>query len=196
MTRTEETARRETAWASAARTVERGIRHAIVGVFVAGIRKRNPGAIVNAVVTLAVTYLPGLVERRYGVEFRPWQRLYAGVAMLAHAVGMLGPYDREGWWDHVTHTMSASILGGVAHAAARRRGRDPRPRVLGLVVVGGVVWELLEYAIHAVSRRLGIEPLLVPYSRYDTALDLVFNLVGALLVLAFGDRLLGNLTER
>ncbi|WP_132057671.1 hypothetical protein [Halorussus amylolyticus] len=175
-----------------ARTVERAIRAAIVAVFGVGVRQRDPGAVVNAVLTLGVTYLPGLVERRYSVKFRPWQRLYAGVAMLAHAVGMLGPYDAQGRWDNVTHTLSASLLGGVAHAAARRRGRDPRPRVLAVVVCGGVVWELLEYAIHAVSRRFGFEPILVPYSARDTVSDLLFNLVGALLVVAFGDRLLRN----
>ncbi|WP_137287376.1 hypothetical protein [Halorussus salinisoli] len=185
-----------TTWTAVARTVERGIRCGLVAVFGEGFRRRDPGAIVNAVFALAATYLPDLVERWYDVEFRPWQRVYAGIAMLAHAVGMLGPYDDTWWWDHVTHTLSATLFGGVVHAAARRRGRDPTPRVLAAIVCVGLVWELLEYAIHAVSRRLGIEPLLVHYSAKDTLLDLAFNLVGALLVLAFGDRLLGNFTRR
>ncbi|WP_134669910.1 hypothetical protein [Halorussus marinus] len=177
---------------TAARAVERAIRWAIVAVFGAGIRRRSPGAVANAVLTLAVTFVPDLLERRYAVEFRPWQRVYAGIAMLAHAVGMLGPYDDVGWWDHVTHTLSATLLGGIVHVAARRRGRDPERNVIGVVACAGVLWELLEYAIHAVSRRLGVEPLLIPYSARDTALDLVFNVVGALLVVAFGDRLLEN----
>jgi hypothetical protein len=179
----------------AARAVERAIRWAIVAVFGAGVRRRNPGAVANAVATLGVTLLPDLLERQCGVAFRPWQRVYAGVAMLAHAVGMLGPYDGVGWWDHVTHTMSATLLGGIVHVAARRRGRDPESAVIGAVAVGGVCWEVLEYAIRAVCKRLGIEPLLIPYSARDTALDLAFNLAGALLVVAFGDRLLGNFTD-
>ncbi|WP_276278940.1 hypothetical protein [Halorussus caseinilyticus] len=178
-----------------ARTAERAIRYGLVAVFGEGFRRRNPGAIVNAVVALAATFFPSAVERWYGVEFRPWQRVYAGIAMLAHAIGMLGPYDDTWWWDHVTHTLSTTILAGFVHAAADRRGRDPAPRVLAVVVFAGLLWELLEYAIHAVSRRLGIEPILVTYSRKDTLLDLVFNMVGALLVLAFGDRLLGNFTR-
>lgn len=186
----------ETIRASIARTAERGIRYAILAVFGVGVRRRDPGAVVNAAVSFATTYVPDLLERRYGFELRPWQRLYVGIAMLAHAVGMLGPYDDEGWWDHVTHTLSASLLAGLVHAAARRRGRDPRPRVLAAIGVGGVFWELLEYAIHAVCKRFGLEPLLVPYSRRDTLLDLFFNLVGALFVLAFGDRLLENITRR
>jgi hypothetical protein len=110
--------------------------------------------------------------------------------MLAHVVGMLGPYDGQGWWDHVTHTFSATLLGGVGHVVARRR--DPRKHVLDAVAVGGVVWESLEYAIHWVSRRLGVESALVPYSTRDTLLDLVCNFLGAVLVLAFGDQLLGD----
>ena len=180
---------------SIVRAFERAVRIAILAVFGAGLRQRNWGAVVNAVLGFVAASLPDLLERRYGVEFRPWQRLYAGTAMLAHAIGMLGPYDDQGWWDHVTHTLSATLLGGTVHVAATRRGRDPGPLVLAAVGVGGVVWELLEYAVHAVSDRLGVESVLVPYSARDTALDLVFNFVGAALVLAFGDRLLRNFTR-
>ncbi|WP_135824266.1 hypothetical protein [Halorussus ruber] len=185
----------ETTRAAVLRAVERVVRYGIVAVFGEGFRKRNPGAIVNAVFAFAATYVPDVLERHCDVEFRPWQRLYAAVAMLAHAVGMLGPYDDTWWWDHVTHTLSSSLLAGVVHAAADRRGKNPRPRVLAVITVAGVVWELLEYVIHAVSERIGIDPLLVSYSRRDTLLDLVFNLVGAALVLAFGDRLLRNFTH-
>jgi hypothetical protein len=175
-----------------ARAVERGIRYAIAVVFVVGLRRRNPGAVVNAVVALAATYLPGTIERRHGIEFRPWQRVYAQVAMLTHAVGMLGPYDDVWWWDHLTHTHTATLLGGVVHAAARRRGEDPAPRVLAVVVICGLLWELAEYCIHAAATRLDREPLLVSYGRTDTLYDLVFDLVGALFVLVLGDRAIGR----
>ena len=173
----------------------RASRYAILGVFVAGLRRGNPGAVVNAVVSFVATYLPRLVEWRYGVEFRPWQRLYLNAGMLAHAVGMLGPYEEVWWWDHLTHACSSTLVGGVIHVRARRRGRDPRPRVLAGVLGVGTLWELVEYAIHGVSRRLGLEPLLVPYGRRDTLHDLLFDLLGALLVLALADRLLPNLAR-
>ena len=179
----------------AGQTVERGIRAAIFAVFLTGLRRRDPGAVANAVLSLAVTYLPELVERRYGVELRPWQRVYAESAAVTHAVGMLGPYDDVWWWDHLTHAHSATLLGGLVHTVSRRRGRDPRPRVVATVALAGVVWELVEYGSHAVADRIGFEPILVHYGRRDTLLDLLFDLAGALLVLAFGDRLLGNLVE-
>lgn len=164
-------------------------------MFVAGFRRGDPGAVANALVSFAATSLPALVEWRYGVEFRPWQRLYLNAGMLAHAVGMLGPYEDVSWWDHVTHAWSATLVGGLVHVIARRGGRDPRPRVLAGVLGAGALWEVVEYAVHGVSRRIGLEPLLVPYGRRDTLLDLLFDLLGALLVLGSADRLLRNLVR-
>lgn len=176
------------------REAERGIRYAILAVFVVGVRQRDLGAVFNAIVALAATYLPGAVEYRYDVTFRPWQRTYLSTAMLTHAVGMLGPYDDIWWWDHMTHTHSATILGGATFAASHRRGRDPRPRVVGVVACAGVLWELAEYGIHVTATRVGLEPVLVSYGKTDTLFDLVFDLVGALLVLVLGDSLLENVT--
>ncbi|WP_049913462.1 hypothetical protein [Haloferax prahovense] len=183
----------ETSDSAGRRRPDDGIRAAIVAVFLTGLRRRNPAAMVNAVFALAGTFLPVAVERLAGVEFRPWQRLYVESAMLTHSVGMLGPYDDVWWWDHLTHAHSATILGGVVYVLSRRRGRDPSTRVLAVVVCAGVLWELAEYAIHRGADALGIEPVLVSYGRVDTALDLVFNLVGAALVVLFGDRALTNL---
>jgi hypothetical protein len=177
---------------TATRVAQRGVRSAILGVLALGVRRDNSGAVVNAVVAFVAAFVPDLLERQYGVAFRPWQRIYAETAMLAHAAGMLGLYDDMWWWDHLTHVLSATLLGGFVHAGARRWGHDPRPRVVAAIVGGGVLWELLEYAIHAVTDRLGIDPVLIPYSPCDTVVDLFFNAVGALFVLAFGDSLLSN----
>ncbi|ADB63163.1 hypothetical protein Htur_4349 (plasmid) [Haloterrigena turkmenica DSM 5511] len=173
----------------------RGTRYALLTVFFVGLRRRNPGAVVNAVAAAAGTYLPDFIARAYGVELEPWQRAYVNTAMLTHAVGMLGPYDEVWWWDHLTHAHSSSILGGLIYAVSRRRGRDPGPRVVAVVVCLGLGWELLEYVIHTAANRLGLEPILVTYGPKDTALDIVFDLVGAVLVLAFGDCVLGEFED-
>ncbi|KAB1185172.1 MULTISPECIES: hypothetical protein [Haloferax] len=177
------------------RVVERGIRWAIVAVFIEGVRRRAPGAMVNAIFSLVGTFVPELFERVFGVEFRPWQRVYVESAMLTHSLGMLGPYDDVWWWDHLTHAHTATIVGGLVHVVSHRRGRDPDSRVVATIVCTGIIWELAEYGIHSAADRLGIEPILVSYGRADTVLDLVFNLVGAFLVVLFGDRVLRNLTN-
>ena len=176
------------------RTAERSIKGATLAVFIEGLRHRNSTAIVNAVLMLTATYLPGIAERLYDVRFRPWQRVYTELAMLAHAVGFLGPYNDTWWWDHLTHVLSATLLGGFIHVAAHRRDRNPKRDVLASIVGGGVLWESMEYTIHRVADRLGVDPVLVYYGPRDTLKDLLFNLLGALLVLVFGDRLLRNFT--
>ncbi|WP_224270979.1 hypothetical protein [Haloprofundus salinisoli] len=176
-------------------TSEHIIRAATVVVFVEGLRQRNPNAVVNTVFMFLGTYLPSVVERIYDVEFRPWQRVYTECAMLAHAVGMLDLYDEIWWWDHLTHVLSATLLGGFVHTASRHRGRNPARDVLASIVSGGLLWEAMELAIHRVSEAFGIEPMLVYYGPRDTLGDLVFNLFGALLVFVFGDRLLENFTQ-
>jgi hypothetical protein len=116
----------------------------------------------NAVVAFVGTYLPDIVERRYNIEFRSWQRIYTKTAMLTHAIGMLGPYEDIWWWDHLTHTHSATILGSFVYVTSHRRGRDPRLRVVAGVVFIGVLWEVMEYMIHVIAERLDLEPLLIP----------------------------------
>lgn len=59
----------------------------------------------------------------------------------------------------------------------------------------GLLWELLEYLIHVTRARFGIAPALVHYGRLDTALDLVFDAVGAAVVVSFGPHLLENVVE-
>ena len=177
---------------SVTRKADRGIRSATLAVFVEGLRERNPNAVVNAALMFTATYLPDIAEGMYNVDFRPWQRVYTEITMLAHAVGFLGPYDDTWWWDHVTHVLSATLLGGFVHVAAHRRDRSPKQDVLTAIVGGGLLWESIEYTIHGLSNRLGIEPALVYYGPRDTLGDLFFNFLGAFLVLVFGDRLLQN----
>jgi VanZ family protein len=173
--------------------IERAIRTGIAVFFAEGLRKRSPGAVVNALVAFGGAHLPAILERRPTVKLRPWQRIYVETAMLTHAAGMLGPYDDIWWWDHLTHIHSSTVLGGLIHVRSRRLGVDPKPRVVTGVVTMGVLWEVMEYIVHVASRRVGLEPILVSYGKTDTLLDLVSNLVGAVLVLVFGDALLGNL---
>ena len=172
------------------------IRTGIAASFAEGIRRRSLGAVMNALIAFGGAYLLDILERRYTVEFRPWQRIYVETAMLTHAVGMLGPYDDSWWWGNLTHIHLATVLDGLIHVLARRLGVDPEQRVITGVVTMGILWEFMEYSIHASSHRGGLEPILVSYGKTDTLLDLLSNLVGAVLVLVFGDALLGNLVRR
>lgn len=185
------------------RVVNRFLQVGIVAGTAAGIRRRDPSVIVNGLLSLVFASLPRSVERRTDVRFRPWQRGWISMAGLVHTLGMLGPYDDIWWWDDLAHTLSGVVVAGLADVLYRSDAEATygaegcsRPAFIAGVTLGfGVVWELLEYLVHTLGVRIGIEPMLVQYGRRDTVGDLVFGLLGAALVVRFGRRALANFVD-
>lgn len=169
-----------------------------------GSRRRDAAVAVNAVAALGAVALPTVLEGffRVGLEtdvsLGPTLTLWIAVAGVLHMLGMLGWYDERWWWDHLTHTVSAALVAAVVYAGVLVAGP---PAVLGpvrggaavwtvgLTMVAGVAWECLELAARALSDRVGVDPVLEYYGRFDTPLDLVFDAVGVACVLALDVRL-------
>lgn len=187
------------------RQVNRLLQVAIVGALLAGLRRRDPSVVTNGAVSLVFAVIPGRIETAYDVRFCPWQRLWVSAAALVHTLGMLGPYDRIWWWDHLTHTLSGVVVASAADIGFRSRPEvreraslpfDARMMWIGGVTVGfGLLWEFLEYGIHAVADHRDFEPLLVHYGRFDSVADVAFDLLGAGLVILLGESALSNLVE-
>lgn len=131
--------------------------------------------------------------------------VWLATAGVLHSVGMLGSYESTWWWDHLTHGVSAALVAALVYAGLVAVLPDPGvvPRsvavatvaVAGTMVVG-VAWELVELVAREVGDRLDVDPVLVYYGRRDTALDLVFDLVGALVVVGVDLRVFVPLAER
>jgi hypothetical protein len=179
------------------RVVTRIARAGIVAVLVVGAFTRNVSVIVNATGALAVSYLPGVLQRDLDVPMPRWAATYVAVAVLLHGVGMVALYDDVWWWDHLTHVLSATVVAGVGYVVvtafddADRRVYIPQPYlgayVVAFALAAGVVWEVGEEAMRALAIALGFEPVLVVYGLDDSILDLVFDAVGGLVVAVFGD---------
>lgn len=96
-------------------------------------------------------------------------------------------YESTWWWDHLTHTVSGVLVAALIYAGlvvtrpTTGSGSVAAATVLFTFAVG-VSWELLELVAREVGERYDIEPVLVHYGWRDTAFDLGFDLVGALLV--------------
>ena len=157
------------------------------------VERENGAAVVNTAACLLVTLVPVAVETGVGVSLTPLLTFWIGGASVLHCVGMLGVYESVRGWDHLTHTVSAALAGALLYAGflvvADRSAAGAAAATLLLIVGLGVLWELLELAMRELGERYGVEPVLIHYGWRDTALDMVFDVVGVALVLVVDLRL-------
>lgn len=184
------------------RRLVRGLQAVLGGLVCYGLITLRAGVAVNAGLALGVTVLPALLRREYGYAMDAGLVLLITVAVFLHVVGALGPYRWFAWYDEVTHTVSAVLVGGVGYAVLRAFERHSEavsvpPAFRGLFIVvfvlaTGVLWEVLEFGIGMAARGLGLGAPLVVYGIDDIVTDLVFNAVGALVVAVLGGRYFGD----
>lgn len=169
-----------------------------------GYARRDAAVAVNALAALAIAALPAIVEvlapRLYGsdISLVPIVPFWLAVAGFLHMLGMLGWYDRIHWWDNVTHAVSAALLAALLYAWVLVAGTaalpgplsalSPGVATIALTLAAGVFWELLEWATRLLSDRVGVDRVLEHYGRLDTPLDLVFDALGAVVVVGLDVR--------
>ena len=175
----------------------------LVGMLFIGLDRLNLGIVVNATVGLAVVQLPAILERDYQIPMDPALTLWITSAVFLHALGTVGVpgsrysfYETLWWWDHLTHALSASVVAAAGYATVRALDRhndgiDLPPRftfvfVLLITVAFGVFWEVLEFAIQEVATLAGSTSVLTQYGLGDTMLDLVFDVIGGVIVATWG----------
>lgn len=187
------------------RSVSRLLQVAIALLLGFGLLTQNVGVVVNGVIALGVTFLPAVLERDYSLPLKPKMTLWLTLAVFLHTLGMTGLYREVWWWDHVTHTLSATVVAAAGYAAISALD-DYSDAVLFtdrflvvftvLFTVGlGVFWEVLEFVARELADAIGAEPVLVQYGLGDTVVDLVFDMVGATLLALFGTSELSDLAE-
>lgn len=179
-----------------ARAVSRVLQTVVAGIFGYGVVTRNPSLVVNGFMGLAVTFLPGVLERDLRVPLGPLLTLWITVAVFLHSIGMLGLYEVIWWYDHLTHAVSAALAAGSGYATVRAIDLHYDevylpPKFLFVFVLlftlaFGVLWEVGEFVARLWATATGRTAVLVIYGIEDTMLDLVFDAVGALLVALFG----------
>jgi hypothetical protein len=186
------------------RQVSRALQVLLVGVLAVGVWRRDVGVVVNAGVALGVTFLPGVLERDLGISMDAGLTLWLTAAVFLHALGTVGVpgtglrsfYESVGWWDHMTHALSASVVAGVGYTVVRALDvhtaeiRLP-PQftfvfVLLFVLAFGVVWEVIEFGVTELSSLTGGSPVLTQYGLSDTMLDLCFNTLGGVIAATWG----------
>ncbi|MFC7237329.1 hypothetical protein ACFQS4_03705 [Saliphagus sp. GCM10025317] len=172
------------------------LQAALVAVLLYGLFARDVTTIANAGIALAITTLPAILERNYRTPLEPELVVWITGAVLLHALGSAGLYGLLGQWDSLTHALSASIVAGTGYAVVRAidlhtdsvylPNRMLFVFILIFVLAFGVVWELMEFALGLVGGWSGYEVILAQHGITDTVGDLFYDLVGAVLVAAWG----------
>ncbi|WP_135303080.1 hypothetical protein [Haloarcula amylovorans] len=185
------------------RQASRGMTLSMIVIFGIGVWTGNTGIIVNTALGLAVTQIPPLLERDYGITLDPALTLWITSAVFLHAVGVIGiPWSATNFyasvpgWDHLTHALSSSLVAAVGYTTVRALDRHSEeiylpPRftfvfILLFVLAFGVLWEVIEFTIGLVAESTGNSAVLTQYGLRDTMLDLVFDTVGAVVVAIWG----------
>ena len=180
------------------RWLRRASQLLLAGIAAYGVVTGNTGLLVNACVSLLVTFVPELVEREYDASIAPPVALWIAVAALLHAAGFLGFYRTVPWYDQLAHGVSAALVAGVGYAvssgldsSSRHVSFPPEFRavfVLVFTLAFGVLWEIAEFGAGGLAQFLGAKKVLVQYGMDDIVYDLVFDAAGALVVALGGTR--------
>jgi hypothetical protein len=195
--------------ATTQRRLSRAMQVVLVGLVFIGLDRGNVGIVANSAIALGVTYLPATLERDYHIPMDTGLTLWITTAVFLHALGTVGLpgsqfsfYQTVWWWDHLTHALSASVVAAAGYATVRAIDLHTEqvylpPQftfvfILLFVVAFGVLWEVLEFAVGGLASLLGGDAVLTQYGLEDTLLDLVFDIVGGVLVAIWGTAYLGD----
>ena len=193
----------------------RAMEVCLIGIFFIGLDRPNVGVAVNAGIAFLVTFLPAVLERDYDIPMDAGLTLWITTAVFLHAVGTLGPYGSGVTvagvgWDNVTHLLSSSLVAAIGYATARAIDEHTDavrlpPEfmfvfILMFVMAFGVIWEVIEFGVAGAASMLGSDAVLTQYGLEDTMRDLIFDMVGGVIVAVWGTAYLtdvvGALTEQ
>ncbi|SDR05263.1 hypothetical protein [Natronobacterium texcoconense] len=178
------------------RQLVRAMQIALVVVLAYGLWTLQLPVITNAILALVITFIPAVLNRDFNITVEPGLALWVTSAVFLHAIGTAGLYDAIATWDHLTHTLSATVVAAAGYAtlqALHIHGESIHlPRwamfafTLVFILAMGVIWEILEFFVDQGALVLGIDPVLAQHGIDDTIVDMMFNVLGAIIVATWG----------
>lgn len=188
------------------RVLSRTMQVALAVILLYGLVTRDLTTIVNSAIALGITFLPAIFERDRQLPLEPGLIFWLTAAVFLHALGSAGFYAFIGPWDSLTHTVSASIVAAAGYAVVRAIDLHTDeiyfpPRmlfafILVFVLAFGAVWELMEFTIDWSSQQLGLTAVVAQHGLDDTIVDLVYDVVGAVVAAIWGSFYLTDLSQR
>lgn len=185
----------------------RGMQIALLFLFLSGVYAGSSKVILNSFIGLLVSFLPAILERDYNITLNLALETWITAAVFFHALGSMWFYTNVGWWDHLTHSLSASVLAALGYTTIRivdlyYQDEVHLPRrymfvfIILTIMAFGVVWELLEFGLDIISLHTGIDMPLAQHGLEDTMKDMTFNTIGAVIVGLLGHAYLTDTAEQ
>lgn len=176
--------------------ITRALQTVLLGLIVVGVITVRVEMVVAVSISLGITLLPALLRREYGYSMNPGLVLWITIAMVLHIIGTLGVYKNYQWYDEVTHSVSATLIAGLGYASFRALelhsddidvpSEFRAVFIVVFVLSAGILWEVLEFALGGLVPVYGID---------DIVTDLIFNAVGAVIVVIWGTGYVDSLIE-
>lgn len=171
----------------------------ILVVAAAGIITHNLTWVPAALVSLFVTMIPSFVRRDIGFVLPPELSFWVVAALFLHVVGgYAGFYNSLPGWDHLTHVMSASLIGALGFVLVVTVDKYvesiylPRTFLAVFIVMFtmavGVLWEIMEFANDSLTHSH------LQYGLSDTMYDLMFDGFAGIVVAFAGARYLTHMS--
>ncbi|TQQ83104.1 hypothetical protein EGH24_03580 [Halonotius terrestris] len=177
----------------------------LLGIVAYGVLFGQPKAITNGSMGLLVTFTPAVLRRNYNLPLDPWLGLWITLAVFLHTLGSAGLYATVGWWDSITHALSATLIAAIGYTFARavdlhnEEVQIPTRFAFGFILIVvmafGVVWELFEFGLDILADETGVSMPLAQFGIDDTIKDMLFNTLGAIIVATFGQAHLSGVAE-
>ncbi|WP_406655981.1 hypothetical protein V7O62_09090 [Methanolobus sp. ZRKC2] len=175
-------------------------------LLIVGMLQRDIPTALNAITGLAITFIPYFITRKFDIPHYTGLTLWITLAIFLHSIGTFAFYESIARWDNITHVLSASIVATAGYTIIRAIDIYSNdifipPKVLFLfillfVLATGVLWEIFEFLSGGISSELGYEAVLAQHGINDTMVDLLFNLLGAILAAAWATVYLSDISYR
>ncbi|ATU09262.1 hypothetical protein BKM01_05260 [Methanohalophilus portucalensis] len=178
----------------------------LVVLFIFGIFSRELHILRSAFLALIITFVPAFMRHRHNLSLDPSLTLWITIAVFLDAIGTFWLYDNLARWDNLTHAASSSTVAAAGYVILRAIDiYDPEinipPRTMFVfiplfILSVGVMWEILEFITDELTLMLGIDAFYSQHGIHDTMGDMLFNLIGSIVVAFWGTVYLNSLSYK
>jgi len=155
------------------------------------------GLVLTGLIALGITFLPSLIQGRYNVPMGVGLTLWITLGVFLHTLGTAFFYGESFWFHNLAHGVSGSLIAGIGYATFRAIDEHSTsvrfpPRFMFVLIVifvvsAGVAWEIMEFVTDELFVAGDGEGLVfVQYGLADTLTDLLFAVIGSIVVGIWG----------